>query len=153
MNHSSSNCTTYVRRTNIRPIKNELKEHGGPCAAVRAALRPWTLVERCFTSTETVGLLGTGAQDGHLDFQTAPELSVPGSGYGEDVTSNVTMEFGNLVAVVAVVCLFYFVLVKLTPHPHPPPTPQADFRQSLFQVSVINPNFCYTKAEVLSFVT
>ena len=26
----------------------------------------------CFTSTETVGLLGTGAQDGHLDFQTAP---------------------------------------------------------------------------------
>ena len=28
----------------------------------------------CFTSTETVGLLGTGAQDGHLDFHTAPEL-------------------------------------------------------------------------------
>ena len=26
----------------------------------------------CFTSTETVGLLGTGAQDGHLDFHTAP---------------------------------------------------------------------------------
>ena len=24
--------------------------------------------------TETVGLLGTGAQDGHLDFHTAPEL-------------------------------------------------------------------------------
>ena len=32
------------------------------------------LVERCFTSTETVRLLGTGAQDGHLDFHTAPEL-------------------------------------------------------------------------------
>ena len=28
----------------------------------------------CFTSTETVGLLGTGAQDGHLHFHTAPEL-------------------------------------------------------------------------------
>ena len=28
----------------------------------------------CFTSTKTVGLLGTGAQDGHLDFYTAPEL-------------------------------------------------------------------------------
>ena len=28
----------------------------------------------CSTSTETVGLLGTGAQDGHLDFHTAPEL-------------------------------------------------------------------------------
>ena len=28
----------------------------------------------CFTSTETVGLSGTGAQDSHLDFHTAPEL-------------------------------------------------------------------------------
>ena len=27
-----------------------------------------------FTSTETVGLLGTGAQDVHLDFHTAHEL-------------------------------------------------------------------------------
>ena len=27
-----------------------------------------------FTSTETVASLGTGAQDGHLDFHTAPEL-------------------------------------------------------------------------------
>ena len=33
------------------------------------------LVECCFTSDETaIGLLGTGAQDGHLDFHTAPEL-------------------------------------------------------------------------------
>ena len=28
----------------------------------------------CFTSTETVGLLGTVAQDVHLDFHTVPEL-------------------------------------------------------------------------------
>ena len=28
----------------------------------------------CFTSTETVGLLGTGGQDGHLHFHTAPDL-------------------------------------------------------------------------------
>ena len=28
----------------------------------------------CFTSTETEGLLGTGAHDGHLDFHTVPEL-------------------------------------------------------------------------------
>ena len=28
----------------------------------------------CFTSTETVGLLGTEAHDVHLDFHTAPEL-------------------------------------------------------------------------------
>ena len=34
----------------------------------------YKLVECCFTATETVGLLGTGAQDGHLDFHTAPEL-------------------------------------------------------------------------------
>ena len=31
------------------------------------------LVECCFTSAETIGLLGTGAQDGRLDFHTAPE--------------------------------------------------------------------------------
>ena len=36
----------------------------------------YPLVEWCFTSTETVGLLGTGAQDVHLDFHTAPELYV-----------------------------------------------------------------------------
>ena len=34
----------------------------------------WMSVECCFTSTETVGLFGTGAQDGHLDFHTAPEF-------------------------------------------------------------------------------
>ena len=27
-------------------------------------------------SIETVGVLGTGAQDGHLDFHTAPELVI-----------------------------------------------------------------------------
>ena len=37
-------------------------------------LRLLVVVECCFTSTETVGLLGTGAQDVHLDFHTAPEL-------------------------------------------------------------------------------
>ena len=33
------------------------------------------LLKCCFTSTETVGLLGTGAQDVHVDFHTAPELT------------------------------------------------------------------------------
>ena len=32
------------------------------------------MFECSFTSTEAVGLFGTGAQDGHLDFHTAPEL-------------------------------------------------------------------------------
>ena len=31
-------------------------------------------VNCCFMSTETIDLLGTGAQDGHFDFHTAPEL-------------------------------------------------------------------------------
>ena len=36
------------------------------------------LMLKCgFTSTETVGLLGTGAQDVHLDYHTAPEFCVP----------------------------------------------------------------------------
>ena len=30
--------------------------------------------ECCFTSTETIGLLGMGARDSHLNFHTAPEL-------------------------------------------------------------------------------
>ena len=34
------------------------------------------LTRGCFTSTETVGLLGTGAQDVHLDVHTSPELKV-----------------------------------------------------------------------------
>ena len=33
------------------------------------------LLKSCFTSAETVRLLGTGAQDGHLDFHTTPEFS------------------------------------------------------------------------------
>ena len=32
------------------------------------------MLKCCFTSTETVGLLGTGARDVQLDFHTAPEL-------------------------------------------------------------------------------
>ena len=44
------------------------------------------LLKCCFTSTETLGLLGTGAQDGYLDFHTAPgpcmEVGVGGGGWG-----------------------------------------------------------------------
>ena len=43
--------------------------------AARCCCSIW-LLECCFTSTETVGLLGTGAQNVHLDFHTAPELWV-----------------------------------------------------------------------------
>ena len=40
----------------------------------KLTLTQGSLIECCFTSTETVGLLGTGTQDGHLYFHTAPEL-------------------------------------------------------------------------------
>ena len=33
-------------------------------------------VRCCFMFTENAGLLGTGAQDGHLYFHTAPELCI-----------------------------------------------------------------------------
>ena len=36
--------------------------------------RPTLMMKYCFTSTETVGVLGTEAQDIHLDFHTAAEL-------------------------------------------------------------------------------
>ena len=45
----------------------------------------------CFTSTETVGFLGTGAQDGHLDFHTAPELWTYCPAYCLLILHNVTL--------------------------------------------------------------
>ena len=52
-----------------------LAEHLGDGWYVQlAAIGHWSLLKCCFTFTETVGLLGTGAQDAHLDFHTAPEL-------------------------------------------------------------------------------
>ena len=43
-------------------------------ASMDASDAPALKLKCYFTSTETVGLLGTGAQDGHLDSHTAPEL-------------------------------------------------------------------------------
>lgn len=63
------------------PLKSSdsiLKTNGQNCEMIQTATFPlvkdW-LVEFCFTSTETVGLLGTGAQDGHFHFHTAPKLN------------------------------------------------------------------------------
>ena len=44
MNHSSSNCPMYVRRTNIRPVKNGLY--------AQALLLHSELFEVCLVSTE-----------------------------------------------------------------------------------------------------
>ena len=51
------------------------------CMLIRSVLVGW-LVECCFTHAETVGLLGTGAQDGHLDFHTVPELYAVSHSFG-----------------------------------------------------------------------
>ena len=53
----------YVRPT--RPLSERLLK-GNPFK-----LSDCWLVKCCFMSAETVGLLGTGAQDGHLDSHTA----------------------------------------------------------------------------------
>ena len=44
------------------------------CTKVYVDCTPKLSAECCFTSTETVGLLGTGVQDVHLHFHTPPEL-------------------------------------------------------------------------------
>ena len=51
-------------------------QRGGPQndRQVPDADRQGLVVDCCFTATETVGLLGTGGQDGHHDFHTVPEL-------------------------------------------------------------------------------
>ena len=65
------------------------------CDAFRSfEVRVMMMLKRCLTSTETVGLLGTGAQDVHLDFHTAPELCDDDDddvglnvlGYGSDIS-------------------------------------------------------------------
>ena len=46
-------------------------------------------VQCCFTFTETEGLLGTGAQDVHLDFHTAPERKWPSR---SNISNNVCLD-------------------------------------------------------------
>ena len=68
----------------MRSLTREWEKGGGGTAVVRSKVTKTVLVrqllmiwlEFCFTSPETVGLLGTGAQGGHLDFHTAPGLWV-----------------------------------------------------------------------------
>ena len=62
----NSNSHTDFRRAQELCVNREVS---GPGLSF-----PIPLLECCFTSTETVALLGTGAQDVHLDFHTAPDL-------------------------------------------------------------------------------
>ena len=80
---SKNNNLSYCRSTagvSLSFHKSRLNERLGSAPwhitdCMRSAVEvQCCLVECCFTSTETVGLLGTGAQDVHLNFHTAPEL-------------------------------------------------------------------------------
>ena len=70
-------ATLNSNETSLRAAQ-ELRGSRGGCSGPNSAHGLCTdvvvVVECCFTSTETIGLLWTGAQDGHLDFHTAPEL-------------------------------------------------------------------------------
>ena len=70
-----SGSLLYYRCLNMYiPDKNECLSVGnGRLAGQCGKLQPWWL-KSGFMSTETIGLLGTGTQNVHLDFHTAPEL-------------------------------------------------------------------------------
>ena len=70
-------CHRRGLRESARDQQQRGKPPGHPCHRQRLTSRgnwPSPRLKCCFTSTETVGLLGTGAQDVHLDFHTPPEL-------------------------------------------------------------------------------
>ena len=69
--YTSSNCPNHVRRT-----KSSIKKRIILRRTVRSMFGEQTFAQlrTSFTSTKPIGLLGTGAQDVHLDFHTAPEL-------------------------------------------------------------------------------
>ena len=64
----------YFDKDGICPLVQRIVQDGRSAPSVCV---PPQLLKCCFTATETVGLLGTGAQDGHLNFHTAPELGPP----------------------------------------------------------------------------
>ena len=75
--NKSSLISESINKINMQMKRNNdivLIKRDSLTRAKLNALYKQLLVEWCFTSTETIGLLGTGAQDGHLDFHTAPEL-------------------------------------------------------------------------------
>ena len=69
------------------------------------------LLLKCyFTSTETVGLLGTGAQDVHLDFHTTPEVCARLS--VEDVLQCPGLAHVSIVVCHQLQCLCFWSLAK-----------------------------------------
>ena len=73
INQLNSNTNMLQEMTGTtNTITNKLNSNINKSKDMTATPNIW--LKCCFTSTETVGLLGTGAQDVHLDFHTAPEL-------------------------------------------------------------------------------
>ena len=70
---TGKNITLVYHATNGKTTKSSLSRDTGtfPTAGV---IWSFCRLKCCFTSTETVGLLGTGAQDVHLDFHRALKL-------------------------------------------------------------------------------
>ena len=60
------------QKQNKQKTKTKKKEKKKKKEERKKERKSW--LKSCFTSTETVGLWGTGAQDVHLDFHTAAEL-------------------------------------------------------------------------------
>ena len=82
MPRTATSTFTQLQNSDQRPPKGlgtntTVEETERPSTHVSMSRARW-LVECCFTSTETVGPLGMGAQNGHLDFHTAPEFAHAG---------------------------------------------------------------------------
>ena len=54
-------------------VKTHGQKMNGSAQACKGSREGRWLAECCFTSIETIRLIGTGAQHGHLDFHTARE--------------------------------------------------------------------------------
>ena len=66
------------------------------------------LFKCCFTSTETVSLTATGAQDGCLDFHTAPELS---DNFYDDVGHNVLRCQADRIIIIFEIYIYMYMCV------------------------------------------
>ena len=72
----SSPNFVIVRDCCVPPLRSHIRQFGlcfGQSGLLRmnVGLNVHSWLKCCFTFTETVGLLGTGAQDGHLDFHSS----------------------------------------------------------------------------------